>query len=113
AGVATRRQLGTHAWRLGADRGVIPVAGVHDRAVGEREQSGADAGDGRWAGGSRRSRMLRRIVGRSENERPVAPGPPLNSVSPEKRTWSPTSWRQQPPGLWPGVWTTARSRPTR
>ena len=33
---------------------------------------------------SSRSRIDSMMVGKSENERPVAPGPPWNSVSPEK-----------------------------
>ena len=55
------------------------------------------------------SRMESRIVGKSLKDRPVAPGPPWNSVSPENTTPSPT--RQTPPGECPGVWTTVRTEP--
>ena len=51
------------------------------------------------------------IVGKSENDRPVAPGPPLNSVSPENSTPSDSRYRQTPPGEWPGVWITRSLAP--
>ena len=60
------------------------------------------------ASGTKRSAMLRRITDLSENDLPVAPGPPLNKVSPEKSTPSAPTWRQHPPGLWPGVRRTRR-----
>ena len=43
------------------------------------------------------------MVGKSENDRPVAPGPPLNKVSPENRTPASGTYRQHDPGEWPGV----------
>ena len=57
--------------RLGADRGVVAVAGVHHRLGRQRQQLVPD-------------RLT--MVGKSLNDRPVAPGPPLNSVSPVKTT---------------------------
>lgn len=51
----------------------------------------------------RRSRIEAMRVGKSENDRPVAPGPSLNNVSPPKRC-SVGPRRHTPPGLWPGVW---------
>ncbi len=44
------------------------------------------------------------IVGKSENERPVAPGPPENRVSPENSSPASGRYRQVDPGEWPGVW---------
>ncbi len=43
--------------------------------------------------------------GRSEYERPVAPGPPWKSVSPVKTQPRSSTTKQQAPGAWPGVWT--------
>lgn len=47
--------------------------------------------------------MESRIVGKSEYDRPVAPGPPLNIVSPEKTTPSAGTHRHTAPGACPGV----------
>ena len=55
--------------------------------------------------------MLRRMVGSSLKLRPVAPGPPQNSVSPDSTRPSAASWKQQHPGEWPGVWITPRVWP--
>src|SRR6476619_3696111 len=48
------------------------------------------------------------IVSNDEYDRPVAPGPPWNSVSPEKTVPRSGAYRQVEPGEWPGV-TSARS----
>ena len=60
---------------------------------------------------SRRVRIDSRIVGLSENDRPVAPGPPWKRVSPVKTTPRDGADRQTAPGLWPGVCRTVRSVP--
>ena len=62
------------------------MAGVHDRLLRQGEQLGAD-----------RSMM----VPKSEYDRPVAPGPPANRVSPLKT--APSSAYRQVPGECPGV----------
>ena len=54
-------------------------------------------------------RMLSMIVGKLEKLRPVAPGPPLNSVSALNTTPLSSSHRHTPPGVWPGVWSTFSS----
>ena len=46
------------------------------------------------------------IVGKSENDRPVAPGPPANKVSPVNTMPSSGTEKQTAPGLWPGVCST-------
>ncbi len=43
------------------------------------------------------------IVGKSENDRPVAPGPPLKSVSPPYTRFAVGVVEDDPPGEWPGV----------
>ena len=43
------------------------------------------------------------IVGRSLNERPVAPGPPWKRVSPENTQPSSSAYKHTAPGAWPGV----------
>jgi hypothetical protein len=74
---------------LRADRRRVAVAGEHD-GVGRQ---GQEAG-----------RVIESmIVGKSLNDRPVAPGPPLKRVSPEKSTPSAGAWRQHAPGACPGV----------
>jgi hypothetical protein len=45
------------------------------------------------------SRIEVMIVPKSLNERPVAPGPPWNRVSPVNTTPSPAACRQHDPGL--------------
>ena len=72
---------------LVADAGVVAVAGVHDGLGRQREQARAD-------------RLDDRVEVRERA--PVAPGPPLNSVSPEKTRVFAASWRLTPPGEWPG-----------
>jgi hypothetical protein len=57
------------------------------------------------------SRIEEMIVGKSENERPVAPGPPENRVSPVNRTPASGRYRQIDPGECPGVWITRSSVP--
>ncbi len=52
---------------------------------------------------SSRVRIDSRIVGLSLSERPVAPGPPQNSVSPVNTVPRSGAWRQVLPGEWPGV----------
>ena len=44
------------------------------------------------------SRIDPMIVGKSENERPVAPGPPENRVSPENSSPASGRYRQTEPG---------------
>ncbi len=56
---------------------------------------------------SSRSRIEAMMVSKSENERPVAPGPPLKRVSPPKTAPSDSSSRHTPPGECPGVWRTS------
>src|SRR5664280_894771 len=70
-------------------------------------------GSVRVASGKTRSRSLidMMMVGKSEKRRPVAPGPPLKSVSPEKSTPPAASKKQQPPGVCPGVWITSSDVP--
>ncbi len=51
------------------------------------------------------------MVGKCEYDRPVAPGPPWNRVSPVKTVPSPGSYRQTAPGACPGVCSTVRSAP--
>jgi hypothetical protein len=47
--------------------------------------------------------MCTRFVGKSEYERPVAPGPPENRVSPLNTTPSSGAYQHTDPGEWPGV----------
>ena len=47
------------------------------------------------------------IVGKSEYERPVAPGPPENRVSPENNTPASGTWNTHEPGECPGVFITS------
>ena len=42
-------------------------------------------------------------MGLSLNDRPVAPGPPQNSVSPVNTVLRSGAWKQVLPGEWPGV----------
>ena len=49
------------------------------------------------------SDWFRGLVSNDENDRPVAPGPPENSVSPVKTVPSSGTCRQVEPGEWPGV----------
>jgi len=70
----------------------------------------------RVSGGSWSSRDLidSMIVGKSDQDRPVAPGPPRKSVSPEKTVADSASYKQHPPGVCPGVCRTLSGvRPTR
>src|SRR6478672_1873605 len=48
--------------------------------------------------------MESRMVGKSENDRPVAPGPPSNRVSPENTAPSSGACQHTDPGECPGVW---------
>src|SRR5690348_11747175 len=50
-----------------------------------------------------RSEIDCRIVGKSEYERPVAPGPPENRVSPLNTTPRSCEYQHTDPGEWPGV----------
>jgi hypothetical protein len=60
---------------------------------------------------SRRVLIDSMIVGKSDQERPVAPGPPRNRVSPENTVPDSASYRQHPPGVCPGVCTTLSVTP--
>jgi hypothetical protein len=82
--------------RLGADGGGVAVPGVHPGLLGQGEEPFADGFHDR---------------GKSENDRPVAPGPPLNNVSPENRTPASGTYRHTDPGECPGVWMTRISIP--
>jgi hypothetical protein len=62
----------------------------------------------RVSDGSTSSRVVidSMIVGKSDQERPVAPGPPRKSVSPENTLADAASYKQHPPGVCPGVCST-------
>ncbi len=64
-----------------------------------------------WPITTGRVRMDSMIVGKLENERPVAPGPPWNKVSPVKTVFSEARYRLTAPGEWPGVCRTSISLP--
>ncbi|SHT57718.1 Uncharacterised protein [Mycobacteroides abscessus subsp. abscessus] len=61
--------------------------------------------------GPSRPEMDRRIVGKSENDLPVAPGPPWKSVSPENTARSSGAYQHTEPGECPGVCSACNSRP--
>jgi hypothetical protein len=69
---------------------------VHDGVVRQGEQQ--------------RSRIEAMIVGKSLYERPVAPGPPWNSVSPVKTRRGPRRRGSTAPGECPGVCSTCERR---
>ncbi len=73
---------------LVADGGAVAVAGVHDGVAGQLPS---------------RSEIDCRIVGKSEYERPVAPGPPENKVSPLNTTPRSGAYQHTDPGECPGV----------
>src|SRR5690349_9499106 len=60
---------------------------------------------------SSRVRIESMIVSNDENDRPVAPGPPWNRVSPVKTVLSSGTYRHDDPGECPGVVITCRSIP--
>jgi PAS domain S-box-containing protein len=60
---------------------------------------------------SRRSRIEAMIVPKSEKDRPVAPGPPENRVSPLNSQPWPGTWKHTAPREWPGVCRTVSSAP--
>ncbi len=73
---------------LVADAGGVAVTGVDDRVAGSVPS---------------RSEMDSRMVGKSEKDRPVAPGPPLNRVSPLNTAPRSGAYQHTDPGEWPGV----------
>ncbi|KRQ41459.1 hypothetical protein AOT92_11915 [Mycobacteroides sp. H101] len=74
-----------------------PIVVVHDLVTdgGRIAMTGVDH---RIGGEMGRPEMDRKIVGKSENDRPVAPGPPWNRVSPENTARSSGAYQHTEPG---------------